>query len=230
MSYQDKQKKLIQDLKQRLSSGGKAGSTVVEMRNDYEHDLAICLTSVVFPPDEIKKQITTKIIEPLREIQPNHHYYSQESLHLTIKSIRSVGDPPFFSEEDVEKVQGLYGEIIQKQNSFKFDLKGVMGFPTSASLLGYSDERLLSIVNAINSGLIEVGVPDNKTYLSDTIFFGNITFCRYTEQPSEAFLQKLEELSEIEIGTVPVKELSLITCNAVCSRDSLKIIDAYPLK
>lgn len=228
-SYFERQKQLVEQIEASIKRGD-LNSTVVEIQTDYENDNKICLTSVVFPSPEICEAIDNKIIKPLQKIEPRHYYYSPESFHLTIKNIKTISNPPLFTKDDIEKVKLLYGQIIPKNRSFSFHLQGLVAFPTSISLIGYSDERLQKIVLELDKGLKAVGVPDDKKYVSDTVFFGNISLCRFTRQPSEQFYNKINELKTIEIGWVPVDEISLITCNVVCNKNGRKILGSFRLK
>ncbi|MGH8002418.1 MAG: 2'-5' RNA ligase family protein, partial [Brasilonema sp.] len=138
-------------------------------------------------------------------------------------------NPPLFQNEDVVKVHELFTQIIPKFQSFTFHLEGLILFPTSVSLVGYCDETLRKLVQALDLGLKEIGVPDNKKYISDTIFFGNMTLCRLTHEPSSSFQNKVKELESIYIGEMRVTEISLIICNAVCHPKTKKVIGTYKL-
>lgn len=229
MNYQNQQKNLIEEIVKKINEQGSIASTIVEMRGDYENDDAICLTSVVFLNEELRHLVSKEIIEPLRAIDPSHYYYQLDSLHLTIKNIRTIHKPPLFSSEDVEKAKQVFNKIIPSFKIFEFELKGLVRFPTSVSLMGYSDNILYDIVSTLDSELKEIGVPDNKKYVSDTVFFGNITICRFTSQPSDEFLAKVEEMKDLFVGKLKVKEVSLIKCNSVCSPVNREVIETFRL-
>jgi 2'-5' RNA ligase len=229
MDYRLQQKALIENIVSNINQGSDIKSSVVEMRNDYEEDDEICLTSISFLPDELKAKVMSDVIEPLKHIQPNHYFYPKESLHLTIKNIRTIHKPPTFTDEDVEKVNKKFSEIIPTHKRFNFDLQGLVRFPTSVSIMGYCGEELYRLVKELDEGLEEINVPDDKKYVSDTVFFGNITICRFKEEPSRDFLEYINKMKELEIGSMPIDKISLINCNAGCSVKSLKIINTYSL-
>ncbi|NMG22400.1 hypothetical protein, partial [Brasilonema bromeliae] len=68
-----------------------------------------------------------------------------------------------------------------------------------------------------------------KKYISDTVFFGNMTLCRLTHEPSTLFKKKVQELENIYIGEMGVTEISLVICNAVCHPKTKKVIGTYKL-
>lgn len=227
-NYICQQREMIEQIKNKLKTG-QAQSTFVEMQADYDNDVQICLTSLVFVPENLAQLISNRIIKSLENIEANHFYYSAELMHVTIKNIRTINTPPLFTDADAVKVNQLFTEIIPQFSSFTFTFEDVILFPTSVAVIGYCNETLKHLIQALDSGLKEIGVPDNKTYFSDTLFFGNLTVCRLTHEPSLAFRHQVKELENIQIGEMPVTHIHLITCNSVCSPKTRKIVGTYQL-
>lgn len=227
--YGDEQRQLVVQM-EKAAQTGDFNATVIGVVDDFANDARICLTSVAFVPPEIATIITQKIIEPLRAIEPGHYYYPAESMHVTIKNVQVISDPPTYTEADVQKVHAMMQAVVPQANAFSFVLEGVTQFPTSVSVIGYCDERLQSLVWSLDRNLQKIGLPDNKKYFSDSIFFGNISVCRFLHEPGAAFKTKLKELSVLIIGEMLVKEISLITCNSVCYPNSLRVFGTYSLK
>ena len=229
-SYTQKQKELVAKMKKMFAQNQHGSGTVVERKDNYVDSEELTLTTIVFITKNIIDIIAQKILEPLKSIEPDHYYYPAESTHLTIKSIRYASNPPGYTEQDIEKVNNLFQSIVSEFDSFTFSLEGLTRFPNSLSLMGYSNDSLKDLVLALDQGLKDIGVPDNKKYFSDEIFFGNVTLCRFTHDPGGKFLAKVKELEEVQIGELEIKELSLVTSDAVCSSASKKIINTYNLK
>ena len=225
MLYRDQQQSLVKQ----LTNEARKGVSIVPMQADFRYDKKLCLTSVVFIPADLAKKIQRTIIESLRVVDPHHHYYEPGEMHLTIKNIRTIHDPPLFEDADIQKVDRIFTQIFPKHRSFSFFLEEVVLFPTSVSLIGYCDERLKHLVRDLDTGLKRIGIPDNKKYISDSVFFGNITLCRLVRPPSSAFQRRLEELSCNSIASIDVKEIHLVVCNSVCARDSQRIVNSYKL-
>lgn len=218
--YVTQQKAIVQQLKDSLRQRQDQIS-VVQMRSDYENDPELSLTSVIFPPESIVQTILTQVIQPLQRIEPNHFYYSGDLLHITIKNVRVMHHPPRYTQADVAQVRTLFAQIVPLFPPFTFSLEGAIVFPTSISLIAYCGETLRKLVQALDQGLREIGLPDDKQYISDTVFFGNMTVCRFTQPPSREFLDRVNDLSALHLGTIPVTQLHLVTCNCVCSRRTL---------
>lgn len=226
--YSEEQKKYVGEM-ERMIAENSLKSTVVEMQTNYNVN-QVTLTSVTFLPRQITEKITKKIIEPLRAIESEHYFYPPESMHLTIKNIRTVNDPPLFTPADAEKVNELFSQTVPQFPAFEFAVEDVIAFPTSISVMGYSDETLQKLVLALDKGLKRIGVPDNKKYISYSAFWGNITFCRFTRKPGEKFMAAVKKMRNLKIGKFAVKKVSLVTGNAVLHPDSKRIIAEYDLK
>lgn len=226
--YLTQQKATIKMLEDSLAKGV-SKSTVVNMQKDYENDDQICLTSVVFISNEFSSKIISNVIAKLKKIEPQHYYYPPEAFHLTIKNVRTINKPKLFNNSDINKANNLFKNVIPKFSSFDFCVEDVLVFPTSLALMAYSDEDLKKLVNDLDKGLKQVGVPDNKKYFSNTVYWGNITFCRFTNKPSTHFINEVNKMRNLVIGSFKVKDINLITCNSVCSPKSRKIIGKYKL-
>jgi 2'-5' RNA ligase len=228
-AYREQQRRVVDELRAGLGRR-KARVSIVPMRSNYKIDAALCLTAVVLIPDALAQDIHRTLVAPLKRIEPDHHYYAPDSMHLTIKNVRVINDPPSFTETDVEKVNRLFAGLIPRHVPFSFSLEEVVAFATSVSLIGYCDGRLRDLVHALDRGLNEIGVPDDKHYVSDSVFFGNVTLCRYVRQPRKRFREAVERMARVYKSTLKVEVIHLITCNAVCAPKSRKILYAYRLR
>jgi 2'-5' RNA ligase len=226
-TYRELQERVVNQL--RAGSQRNSGASVVPIRSDYKTDRAMCLTSVAFLPADIAQDVYRRIVGPLKGIEPIHHYYPPDSMHITIKNIRTIHDPPLFTQADVRKVARLFAELIPQRPSISFWLEEVVSFQTSAALIAYSDVGLRDLVRALDAGLNEIGVPDNKQYISDDVFFGNVTLCRYTHPPSKEFSDAVEGMAHAYKETLKVETIHLITCNAICDPESRRVFQSYKL-
>lgn len=227
-NYQIKQLKLISKIERGFKKG-ESLSTVVEPVSDYINDNRICLTSVVFIPQNLVERIIEDVINPLRKINPIQYFYIPGSFHITIANIRTIDNPPLFNNKDIEKVREVFKRVIPKHRSFVFEIKRLFELPTSLAISAFSDETLGELALELREEFKKVGVPDNKTYANENIVIGSATISRFTNTPSPDFREKVKELKEINIGSFEVRKISLITTNAVCYPSKTKIIEEYLL-
>jgi hypothetical protein len=212
-----------------MHNSSTSAASIVPIKTDYGEDDAICLITVSFIPVNVADVIVRKIIRPLSLLEPDHYYYPAQSMHVTIKNIRKIHHPPNFSIEDVNRVGQVFANLIPQLHPFSFELGKIIPFPTSVSVIGYSDSYFSEIVLKLNRALDEIGLQDDKRYLSNEVFFGNITFCRFTKQPSLNFLRTIDHLSKDFSLKMPVKTMSLVAGNAVMHPNSLRVYGAFSL-
>ncbi|MBU0455730.1 MAG: hypothetical protein ABIH77_03710 [Pseudomonadota bacterium] len=227
--YKEQQKKLVQQAEHALQTNH-YHSTVIAMQKDYEKDKQRCLTSVVFIPNQIAQKIIKEVVDELKKIESCHYFYPPESMHITIKNIRTLQNLPSFTEQDIKKANRLFNEIVPQYSAFDFHLEDLIAFPTSLSVMAYSSDQLQKLILALDKGLKEIGIPDNKRYFSDEIFWGNISFCRFMKKPAQQFIDRVKQMRHLKIGTFRAEKVHLISCNAGCAKKTIKVHGEYYLK
>ena len=215
MDYQQNQKKVIENIEKQVKQNSLQFSTVDPVE-DFDSDPRICLTSIHIPNDFLKNKIQKQIIDPLRVILPEHYYYSADSLHMTIKNIRVINNPPHFNNQDIEKARKIFSEAIPKYSKFKVYFYRLLLFPNNLALIGTADEELDKIVLGLDRKLRQAGVPDDKIYSNPKYFFSNMTLVRFNNPLSEEFKTKVKNLSDsLSFEPYLVDSVVLLTCNAV---------------
>jgi len=189
----------------------------------------MCLTAIVFLPEKIREIISQGVISPLKKTNHKQYFFPPDSLHITIKNIRTISHPPQFNEQDIEKTIKVFSQVIPHHHAINFRFQGLLELPTSLGVRGFSNETLKDLVLDLDNQLTHAGVPDNKKYASNKIFFSNTTICRYTSQPNSSFTDIIKELKNEFFGEFTANEVCLITTNAVCHPDKTTIIEKYYL-
>ena len=187
----------------------------------------MCLTSVHFPSSELKNEIE-KIIKPLKDQFPEPYYYDFDSLHLTIKNIRVINDPPHFTTEDIKKAEKVFSRIVPKHSKFKVYFYRLLLFPNNLALIGTTDSESDNIIIDIDAGLKSAGVGDDKKYVNSKYFISNVTLARFNKPVSQEFKDLVEKLSKgVNLEPYLVDSVSLITTNAVLKK--LHVINSWKL-
>ncbi len=213
VTYQQQQEALFNKIEEDFKNGLTPSQPLTPVA-DFTKDSRRCLTGIVFLPVEMQQLINEQIIGPLKAADPTLFYYPLDSLHLTVKNVRVISDPPTYTDEEIQKSQEAFAEVIPNTPVFDFELKGLFDLPASVAIRGYSDEQLKFLIQALTQALNNRGIFDNKKYASNDVFFGNITFCRFDHQPNQAFQEKVRELKAIPLGTLLVEKVTLLTMNA----------------
>lgn len=227
MNHQQHQVQIINRIEEQIKIDSLQSSTVSPVM-DFERDPRICLTSAHFPSHELISNVVESIIKPLKKISPEHFYYSDTSLHITIKNVRLIHDPPNFTPENVKVVKKVFSEVIPLHRRFTVYFYRLLLFPHNLALIGTTEPELDKIVMNLNKHLKERGVPDDKQYVNSQYFFSNMTLVRFNTEVSPTYKKVVQELSKkININPYIVDSISLITANAVLSK--LKIIDSWKI-
>ncbi|MEN8253555.1 MAG: hypothetical protein ABFQ62_04235 [Patescibacteria group bacterium] len=214
-SHQKSQLAVINKIERRVKNNTMNFSTV-EPVSDYDTDNRMSLTSVHFPRLDLLEKIQNKIISPLKEIQPEHYYYKNSSLHLTIKNIRVINDPPNFNKNDIKKVKEVFTRVIPKHKKFKVYFYRLLLFPANLALVGTTEPELDDLVLELDRELKKSGVPDDKKYANKKYFFSNMTLARFYSTPNEEFKAKVSDLSkQINFKPYVIDSVSLVEANAI---------------
>lgn len=219
--HQKKQREVINLLEQQVINKTINFSTVAPVE-DYEADTRICLTSIHLPHQELITKVQNKLIAPLKEISPNYFFYPDDSLHMTIKNIRVINDPPHFTREDINKAERVFESVVPKHKKFKVYFYRLFLFHNNLALIGTTDPELDDIVLDLDKELNAVGLPDDKKYINDKYFFCNMTLSRFNNTPPLEFVKKVDELSKnIFFEPYVVDSITLITCTAVFTKKNI---------
>jgi len=216
--HQDKQIEIINQIEKQIKNNSLQATVVVPV-HDFVEDNRICLTSVHFPKTPFIDLIDRSIINPLRAIFPDAYYYEPASLHLTIKNIKTINDPPTFTSYDIETAKDILNRVIPNHTPFNIYPYRLLLFKNNLALMSTTDEELDKIILALDTELQKSGIPDNKQYVNDKYFFSNMTIARFGAAPSPLFKKKIEEISmSLRLPSYCIDSVSLITGNAVMKK------------
>lgn len=220
-NHQDKQREVIDQIEKEVQEN-KLTFSLVEPVEDFDNDLRVCLTSVHFPKEYLLEKIYAQIIQPLRLAFPDYYYYQKESLHMTIKNIRAINNPPHFTDDDVRKVKHVFASVIFKHRVFTVYFYRLLLFPTNLALIGTTDLELDDLVLDLDKQLKESGVADDKIYINKKYFFSNMTLVRFTTPVTAAFRDMVVQLSsQIHFEPYLVDSVSLVQGNATLSKKNI---------
>ena len=225
--YQQKQIDVIDEIEKQVKAHALKFTTVSPVV-DFENDLRICLTCVHIPSNSLKSKIEESIIAPLKKSFPEYYYYPASSLHMTIKSVRVINNPPHFNSDDIEKAKQVFATVVPTHLKFKAYFYRLLLFPNNLALIGTTDPELDKIVLELDKKLKQAGVPDDKQYTNAQYFFSNLTLARFSN-PTQEFIDKVEELSKnIHLEPYTIDSASLVTCNAAFKK--LQIVQTWELR
>lgn len=219
--HQQEQIKVIDEIEKQVNNE-KLSFSLVDPTENYENDKRFCLTSVHLLKKELMDIIHGQLINPLKSISPEHYYYGAESLHMTIKNIRVINDPPRFDKNVINKAKNVFSKVIPNHKKFQVFFYRLLLFPYNLALIGTTEPELDRIALDLDRRLKESDIPDDKLYINKQYFFSNITLARFTKLPSKELIRKVDKLSsEINIRSYVVDSVTLLTSNAVLKKRTI---------
>lgn len=226
--HQQKQIDVINNIQNQVKNNSLSSSTV-EPVEDFENDPRLCLTGIHLPNKKLIETVYKTLIDPLRTISPNRYYYAIDSLHMTVKNVRIINNPPTFTEDDMQKTKKVFEDVIPKHKKYQVYFYRLLLFPSNLALIGTTDPELDTIVLDLDQKLKDAGIPDDKQYTNSRYFFSNMTLARFNSPVSQKFIKKVEELSQnIRIEPYKIDSVTLLVSNAVLKKR--RIIDKWDLK
>jgi len=216
--FQIKQKEVIAAIEKQVQAQSIQFSTISPTDN-FEDDTRMCLTSVHFPRQNLIREIQKHILSPLVQHCPGAYFYDDSSLHMTIKNIRVIHDPPNFTGETIQTAKKVFSECVPKHPSFCVNFYRLFFFPNNLALLGTSEPAQDELIADLDKRLIQSGIPDDKTYINTKYFFINVTLARFQQPPSAEFVHMVEGISNtIACDPYRIDTVSLVSSNAAMKR------------
>ncbi len=219
--HQLKQQEVISEMDRQARHNALNFSSVAPVE-DYEQDDRIGFTSLHIPNPAFVKAIQKQVLEPLKKIEPDYLYYSDNMFHFTIKGVRVINKPPHFNEEDISVAKDVFSHVVPLHNKFNVYFYKLIVFPANLSLIGTTDPEFDDLFLDLDRDLKLAGVPDDKHYLNSKYFFCTLSLCRFNSDPSREFMDKVREIEKgLKFNPYTVDSVTLVTCNAVFKKRTI---------
>lgn len=144
-----------------------------------------------------------KIIELQKKFKPFGNmlkFVEPHNLHLTLKFL---GEIDF---ETIEKIKTILTPVMDNYKPFEIFLKGLGVFPNKNFIrvlwIGIENpQQLISLMKSVDQKLSDLGFQKEKSYIP------HLTIARVKKRPNEHFVKLIDELVNIEIGKILVKDI-----------------------
>jgi hypothetical protein len=206
--------------------------SIMPMRSPFEADRGLGLKLLMFVDLQTASLIQQALIKPLQEIDPNHYYYPVENMHLVVKKLHTIHDPPTFNEADIERIHQVCAEVIPRYDAFRFEFCKFDRQATSLSLVGQCDQSFFELSRELDGAFSAAGIRDYiRSYSYERgKFFGLLRLARFVHPPSLAFRDRLIDLSNEIDMKLCVREVALVSGNQVSHHSTRQVHRTYPLK
>lgn len=157
--------------------------------------------TLVAQPDEHTILRIKELYTQLQAIEPNHYYYPENILHLTL-----IGNLPLTL--DLDKFRQNLPRILKSYN-FSFKLCGLGSNIYSSSLSAYPANFFIHELREELRNLAGSHGDDYTSIIKSYEYVGWISYLRYLQKPSPEFLNKLYSYKDTLFGEMNPKIIKL---------------------
>lgn len=198
---------------------------------DSDRDDRFGLSLVIRPSEAVKNNIR-KFLDALHRIEPNHYYYPNSDIHITVISVISCYGGLKLSQIETPAYVELIAKCIQKLNKTTISFTGVTASPSCIMIQGFPMDPTL---NAFREQLrlefkkSELEQSLDERYLIQT---AHATVFRFSDilRDKETFLKVVEKYRTHDFGTFEVDEIELVYNDWYHREESRKTLHTFELQ
>lgn len=187
--------------------------------------------TLIIRPDAAVIARIMDVIEQLREVAPEQHFYHPEELHITILSLIGVNQDFDLQKLPMAVYQSIFADVFSQVAPFKVHFRGLTASPDSILVQGYAaDDALNQLRDKLREALHQAGLGSTLDRRYRTVT-AHSTFMRFQAQPSNlpGLVDRLTSLREIDLGTFDVNQVEFVQNDWFMSRDRIVRLACYPL-
>ncbi|QEC67401.1 mutarotase [Panacibacter ginsenosidivorans] len=187
-------------------------------RNMFEYDTLIDsvkdyrfgVTLIAKPSIETQLEIT-KMLNDLRQTEPDQYYYPLDDVHVTILSIISCYDGFKLSNINTDAYIDVIRKSLKNIHSFPIMFEGITASPACIMIQGYAGDEIEKIRNNLRDNFKNCNLETSidKRYQIHTAHSTVVRF-RHPIKNSNAFLEKIKQYRHHYFGTTEVQELEFV--------------------
>jgi 2'-5' RNA ligase len=157
------------------------------------------------------QQETTKMLEDLRQTEPEQYYYPAEDQHVTILSIISCYDGFKLSNINIREYTDVIGRSIKNIHSFPITFEGITASPSCIMIQGFAGAEIEKIRNNLRENFKELHLETSidKRYQIHTAHSTVVRFKNTVKHPAE-YIEKIKRYRQHYFGTVEVNTLEFV--------------------
>ena len=178
---------------------------------DDPNDDRFGITLLVRPDEKVIGRIQG-FMDRVRAIEPNHHFYPESDMHVTVMSIISCYSGFSLKGIDEQEYIDLIAACIDGMESSKLQFRGVTLSPSCVLIQGFPLDNLLDKIRgklrtAFGNAPLEQSL--DKRYPLQTYHSTVIRFKEEVQKKGE-ILRLLEDFRDFDFGVSPIKEVELV--------------------
>lgn len=207
-----------------LQNNVEVDSNLSDIENDKRKGLSAIITITGDCLDNF-----SKIKNEIRKIEPEQYYYPQTDIHVTILTLIHTSENFVFDEEKAETFKEILEKTTRNFPKFDIEFKGLTASKGVVMVQGFFNKTLNEMREAKRDEKKKHELEINQRQKGG---IGHCTIIRFKQKLRNpmAFVNKIEELRNISLGTFKVKKIHFVLhdwCNSEAKR---KVLAEYELK
>jgi 2'-5' RNA ligase len=180
--------------------------TLIDSVKDYRFGV----TLIAKPSIETQREIK-KMLNDLRQIEPDQYYYPADDVHVTILSIISCYDGFKLSHINIDDYTDVIRESVRNIHSFPIMFEGVTASPSCIMTQGYASNEIEKIRNNLRDNFKNSNLETSidKRYQIHTAHSTVVRF-RNPVKNVYTFLEKIKQYRHHYFGTTEIQELEFV--------------------
>ena len=170
--------------------------------------------SAVFRP-QLPQAVWETLAEISKSAGPDHAYYDQSNVHVTLRSNEGYrGDVPS-KDPDVEGYAQVLSETLAGLSPPTVEFRGIIGARTSLLLCGYPNFDIIALRRGYfrrleRAGLLRKGPESSIEKVRNTCHATLAVFSGPLSDP-KVTASKLDGVKDMSFGTVPIVGLEIVS-------------------
>ena len=172
--------------------------------------------------------IFLKVINQLKEIEPEQYFYPATDTHITIIDFIGASEEVVFDEEQIKIYKKILDEVLKDFSKFNLEFKGLTASKGAVMVQGFFNDELQKLRERLREEVNGRGIELKERYKVGTAHSTIIRFKKKLQNP-KALVNKIEKMRDIDLGTFEVKKILFVLHDWYNLKDKTKILAEYEL-
>ncbi len=189
----------------------RSGEYKIDTMMDSPDDDRRGITLLFRPSAEVRKKIS-RILDTLRQLEPNQYYYPESDMHVTVLSIISCYPGFHLSSLDVPAYIRILQKALSGSKGFTLNFRGVTASPSCIMIRGFPENNALNGIRNTIRSIFKTSSLENSIDKRYELQTAHSTVLRFKERLSDIpkFLESLELYRDFDFGSCTVDSLEFV--------------------
>jgi 2'-5' RNA ligase len=187
------------------------GNYKLDSQINNTSDSRFGITLLIRPNEAIKAEIQ-KLLDELKEIEPNQYYYPDSDIHITVMSIISCYKGFTLDKINIQKYIDIIQQSLVYLDKIKIEFRGVTASPSAIMIQGFpTDASLNNLRNELRENFKKTSLEQSidSRYSIATAHSTVMRFQEKLENP-EKLMEVTAKFRDYNFGEFTAKNIELV--------------------